>query len=219
MRSTTTTARRRTCAVKPLALRPCSRLRALTAVLPVGAPAQVRGHGGKSEETPWLHLAAGTGVLSQVESELKKVKDLNEKDNRARHFRARSAAPLVGRNLSARPWPQGARPRSSGHAAPPGTRSPPPSSSCCWRAARTSTRPMQVSASWAYSAKQLPSLPANGGGMPRPDGWTALHHVVDNRRMDVIHILIDAGADLNVQSTECERSPSSRIAQPVRDGS
>ena len=56
-------------------------------MLPVGAPAQVRGHGGKSEETPWLHLAAGTGVLSQVESELKKVKDLNEKDNRARHFR------------------------------------------------------------------------------------------------------------------------------------
>ena len=74
---------------------------------------------------------------------------------------------------------------------------------------------MQVSASWAYSAKQLPSLPANCGGMPRPDGWTALHHVVDNRRMDVIHILIDAGADLNVQSTECERAPFSRIAQPV----
>ena len=48
----------------------------------------MRGHGGKSEETPWLHLAAGTGVLSQVESELKKVKDLNEKDNRARQFRA-----------------------------------------------------------------------------------------------------------------------------------
>ena len=57
-------------------------------LLPVGAPAQVRGHGGKSEETPWLHLAAGTGVLSQVESELKKVKDLNEKDNRARQFRS-----------------------------------------------------------------------------------------------------------------------------------
>jgi len=33
--------------------------------------------------------------------------------------------------------------------------------------------------------------------------------------MDVIHILIDAGADLNVQSTECERAPFSRIAQPV----
>ena len=58
-------------------------------------------------------------------------------------------------------------------------------------------------------------LPANGGGVSRPDGWTALHHVVDNRRMDVIHILIDAGADLNVQSTECERAPFSRIAQPV----
>ena len=78
----------------------CSRLRALTAVLPVGAPAQVRGHGGKSEETPWLHLAAGTGVLSQVESELKKeIKKLQRHRDQIKTWAASSD---VGRRAATR---------------------------------------------------------------------------------------------------------------------